>query len=341
VTIYDRLLFQRLGKNFLFSLIALAFLFVVFDMTLTKSSSPCPFFLYYSAFLSLHGEFLIAIAFALALIQTLLDANAHFEFISLQIAGGTILKITKTVFLFSALLMGLNICNFELWYPKAGRIVEKKSSHGPSIERIVIPNGGEIFFNSQLSSPSLLQDLFFIKSAQEIWHICSLQRTPPYLAEGIDRFYYENGKIGHVSTSEEGTIDLSKAELIPPPHLYKYLSLKKLYQLLDHEHSIDQISIHLYYKYLMSCLPLLFALLILPSTTRYYKAIPSLKIYGISLFIFILFYFIIEIIMIVARAALLPPVAIIAFPLALLLLILGITCGKKKPFSLSIFALSS
>ena len=186
MTIFDRLLFKRLFKNFIYIFFSLLFFFTVFDMTMMKSLPNRSMLLHYGSTYSLQAEFLISIAFALALIRTLLEANSNFELASLQIAGTPLLKITRMIFVFAALLTCLNIINFQYWYPKAAKVLQKNCAKSPRIVRVILPDNASLFFNGTLSNQEVLKDLFLIKSEEEIWHIHSLEKSPPYLAKGID-----------------------------------------------------------------------------------------------------------------------------------------------------------
>ena len=326
LTIYDRYILKKLIKNFIIYFSVLFAFFIVFDLSLKRSALPDNLIIYYASGLSVRAEFFVSIGFLFSVIHTILDCNRHFELVSLQMSGHSIFKITKTVFIMAFLLALINIINFEVFYPNARSIFERSPPQVCNIGRIILSDHSQLFYNENLSSNETFRDLFWIKSKQEIWHIQSLNKFSPYEALGIDRFHINKGKIENFFTSEKDNINLSASEIMPASYSYQHLSLRSLYSLLKQQISIspdkNEISISLYYNLLMSFLPILITVFILPFITSYHKNIPSLKIYAISFFVFIFFYLILKLGVVFAQNELLSPV-IIMVELPLLLFLIG------------------
>lgn len=323
--IYDRYILKKLIRNFFIYFFVLFAFFIIFDLSLKRSALPDNLLIYYASGLSVRGEFFISISFLFSIIHTILDCSRHFELVSLQMAGHSLLKITKMVFLLAALMTIVNVANFELFYPTARSIFERSPLRVSNIGRLILSDQTELFYNETLSSTATLKDLFWIKSDDEIWHIQSLNKFFPYKGTGIDRFHIREGKIESFSTSHEGVIDLTDAKLLSISYSYQHLSLRDLYFLLEQKNSIsedtNEIRICLYYNILMSLLPLLIAIWTLPFITGYYKAFPSLRIYAISFFVFIFFYLILKVGVVFARNELLSPTTLmIEFPLILFMI---------------------
>ncbi len=321
IAIFDRYIFKKITKNFLIHTPILFMFFVILDISLRRTPLPDTFFSYYSALFSLRMDRFVAISFLLATVRTLLDCSRHFELISLQITGNSIFKITRMILFFAGLLVVANLTNYQFFYPKAYDITDDGKGQAAAIRRMILADQSELFYNASLSSPQQLKDLFLLKSKEEIWHIESLNTYPPYRAQGIDRFSFHEGKIQHESTLLEDKINLSNAEIIPAPKNYQYLPILTLHSLSLRKTEVpmdqSQIFTHLYYKELMSFLPLLIALCMIPIAACYHKVIPALRIYVSSLFIFILFYFMIRINILLAQSEMISPLLMVSLPLML------------------------
>lgn len=323
--LHDRYLLKKLSIKFLMYFVCLYSLYIIFDLSIRRAGFPSPPALFYFFTLSLRSEVFIPLAFLLSSIHTLLESNQHLEILSLQISGNNLIKITRVFFLFALILTFLGLLNFQIIYPEARELLEGAPCHQSNVKMLVLPDHSQIFYNNQLSRDDTYVDLFWVKSQEEVLHIHELSKQPPHVASGIDSFFFEEGKITASTTKTRETFEdlpLHLAENIPVEFFYKNLSLERLGSLLKHNTMIpldtNQIRIHLYYKCVMAFMPFLVVTFLIPYAGKYYKNLPSIKIYGISLFVFILFYLIIKLGLVLADSELVSPfLVVVGFPLFL------------------------
>ncbi len=315
--IWQKYLYYEVLKVFFLILSLFFMLYVLFDYSMNMqafskngSISFPEIASYYSCHFSRHLDLLLPLSLLIAIIKILTSMTQSHELLALRSSGLSLIKIMNPLFVMGLLVALILGCNFEFFRPKSlvgiehfehahlkQKKVLKRREH--SINVIPQEDGSRLIYRSYSPSTSLFHDLYWIISADEVWHFKSLQVDTPYpTAHFADHLKRKNGRTIEKVASYESyplkglhlDLDTKIKQFIP----YKdrsfseiikvHLSQSKAY--LENRSSIDT---HFYLKIVKALIPFLTLLVMIPHCTSYRRNTPLFLIYTLALFGFIAF----------------------------------------------------
>jgi lipopolysaccharide export LptBFGC system permease protein LptF len=201
---WSRYLVRKIATMFLFLCGCLFFLYVLIDL-----STHGPRFLswsiegvravccYYGYSFCLQLKLFGAVAFVLACLKALFDLAMHLEFVALQMGGLSRSRILMPFLWCGAVVALLLYANQQWVVPNVDEQVEafqaahrkrpKKKDAG-NVYSMPLEDGSEWVYHRLNGDRNSLQDLFWIRSGDEIWHVKELFLEDPLRGVAVDRF---------------------------------------------------------------------------------------------------------------------------------------------------------
>lgn len=329
--IWQRYLFFKLTKTFLFILLCLLSIYVVVDLSahgvrfLSKSPFSEVALYYIHSFASLLDLF-FTLTFLLAVMRVLMKLNSDRELVALQMAGLSKKKLLAPFFLFAALLSSLCYLNTEWLAPNAQELASHfKSSHKPKKVRTPPLFTLSLQDNSQLiyqrAQGKELSDVYWVRNTEDIWHMktFNIETREGRFANHLIR--------NHNNQLEKGESFEQKIFSEIPPHLvlhgfvpYESRPLSTLIsQALSYSADARILFSHLYYKLLVPLMPFLVLFSIGPIAMRYLRTQPVFLIAAASIFGLISLKVILDGMLILGENQVLPSYVAIFSPILLVL----------------------
>lgn len=316
--IWQRYFFKETLKNQFFFLIGLYLIYVMIDFSThgTRFFSydrleVLKIFLYYWNGLIKYFYLFLPLTFMLATLKVLCDMNFHNELVALQMTGTPIRTLMRPFFLLATLLAFLTLLNFEYFVPSSLTYIEnfriahsknktKKMKPG-KVNVLPLKDHSKLVYQSYDPDKKELFDIFWIRSANDIWHFKTLTLAAPCHATCIEQIKKnEEGLFEKIRTFEEYTFKEIELEEPEPESLpVDHRPITRLFtQYLQKNYSSGKersmILAHLNFKLAM---PLLFFLILfacIPFAVRFSRKMPVFLIFTLSFFGFISFYTIMD-----------------------------------------------
>jgi lipopolysaccharide export system permease protein len=307
--IWERMLFFRAFKFILFFLASIYLVYVVIDLSAHSGrlfSSSISFFtllLYYLHHFLARLDLFLPLSLLLATISLLFSMNLHHEIVSLRMAGISLKKLSRPLFLIAFLFTSLSYLNYEYLFPKSMRFIEtfketnlhRHSKKKPTLQMAPLLDGSKIIYQYYDPKKREFFDLFWIRSHSDIWHIKTLSLDSK---EGkfTDHLIRKNSlspfekkesfpsriftEISFALISNE-TFFLSKENL----------SISSLWNQKIFLSRSDKVATqsHLYYKFVMPWLSPLALLCLLPFCVKFSRNLQIFFLTAIALFVFFIF----------------------------------------------------
>ncbi|MCH9630732.1 MAG: hypothetical protein S4CHLAM37_07360 [Chlamydiia bacterium] len=303
------------------------------------------FFTYYLCHIIKRLEMMLPLAFLISTTKILLQLNQRNELIALFASGLQTSRFLRPFFLIASILAVILFANFQFFVPQSLDYLENfenknfknysyKKYETPSAYSMPLQNGGSLIFGKYFDDAKLFEDVYFIKSHDEVYKIKSLQTEDlPYIGKFVECFKRsEDGILSMEDTRDsmtfdDLTIDFSirkKAELP-----FEHRSISSLYKQLYlpsslYEKNATKIQSQLLFKLFSPFIPFLVLIAIAPFCIRSSRRIPTFFIYALSLFSFITFFIILDAAVILGESNTLPP--LLAVPLPFLICFIGWGC---------------
>jgi len=301
--IWQRYLFFRLVKSFLFVLVSIFLLFVFLDLATLSGKffgkNLFPGFdtaQYYFYQFSHYLSFFFPLSLLLASIQVLLDLNHHNELVALQMGGLSRKKLLLPFFLLASILLTLQLANYEWVQPKASASASayvktyarhKKKAFRTHLRTLTLQDGSEIVFQNFDAEKKELFDVFWLETESKIWHIKFFE-IESQIAKFIDCFERSNDfwtRSLRLDKMKLPKILIDQIQAFEPFVPYDQRPLSQLcFQAKTKSADRPKLLSHLLYKLSLSSLLFLPLLAITPICFSFSRSLSGFKILSLSLF---------------------------------------------------------
>lgn len=337
--LWRKYLFQK--SALLFGLLLFCFfsIFVLVDLSfqgirfVTKGEAPwSDVLVYYLNQFTLHLELFCCLSFLLSTFKILSDLNQKRELVSLQMAGISKQKIAGPLFSFAFLICLACYCNAEWMAPRAQMAsihfrqsyAKKKQTTEPPLYTQTLTDGSQLIFQRFDPHKKELFDLFWVRSAKEIWYMKYLQiDTHPFQARYVDLLTRDaQHKLQKKQSFETCFLDqlpfdlqiLSLKDFLSASHR----PLSTLFQQARVKSSERApILSHLHSKLALPLLPFVIVLAIAPPALRFARFRPTRLFIACSLFGLLAFLTLMDGLVILGENQILSPALAIWAPLVL------------------------
>lgn len=342
--LWQRYFFKETLKTFFLFLGCFYFVFALMDFSthmqdfIQKEQIQIQqFFVYYGYQFIKRSDILLPLALLIASVKVLLTLNTRRELLSLQTAGLKLRTLLKPFFLLGALTVTFMYCNFQFFLPPATNFIDQfqynhfsskaKRDEQAKLHTWYLNDGSKIIYQSFDPVKKAYFDVFWIRSAHDIWRMKYLSSDPSKpIGEYVD--HIQKTKSGRLEKTESFQShyfrDLQwghrmvQKQAIPTDNL----SITRLTSSLFKDENITfhkkaEIQTFLLYKLVMPLLPLLILTAVSPFCVRYSRNTPIYFIYAIGIFGYILFYVFMDAAVILGKNRVLPPIVAITTPMIL------------------------
>lgn len=305
-------------------------------------------FQFYAQSFILQFDIFLPLTFLLAFIKVICAMNANNELVALQMAGLSMKDLLKPIFLLASIITAITLINTEWVIPasiqsnidiKAKHIRSPKSNKKTKFVNVkLLTDDSKIIFLTE-TAPNEFFDVYWMRSSDELWHIKQLSILPgAKIGKWVDHFVKDKDlgfqKVDSFETySFTQMADEIKDRINSPiPTENKSITLlsKQLFfsQYSSAREKAETIT-YLYYKLAMSLLPFLIILAISPFCFRFSRNIPTFIIFGLSLLGFIVFFTVMDAMIIIAENLVLPAYIAIWLPFVLAYFFFGMNFLKN------------
>ena len=333
-SIWERYLLKNLLKVFFLILFSFFLLYAIVDfsvhsqdfiekghLSFVKLSS---FYLYQ---FTKRVSLLLPLALLISTIHTLAKLNTGRELLAFQVGGIKLQRLLRPFFFVATMCCAFSYLNEEAILPRLVAHMDQmkllegksllKSSSKKHFAVLHLDDSSKLVYQVYDPKEEAFFDVYWIRSFYDIWRMRYLSTDPK---KPIARF------ADHLVRSKEGVLEkVDSFDSINLPYLQwqetqlfkkqssiKYQKLSNLLLLslqTDHKsfHMQGEIKTHFFYKLLMPLLPLLSLLFVTPSLTRYSRSLPIFAIYGVSIFLFVLFFALVSALVIIGENQILSP----------------------------------
>jgi len=311
--IWRRYLFRSLLKVFFLFLGCFFFLYSLLDYSLhmqdflvDKKIQFSHIFVYYFYQLIKRADLLVPLALMIATLKVLLTLNTRGELVALQASGISAKRLLHPFFYLALFCTLFNWASAEFLLPSSLNFLDRfrqdhfkhvKDKGKEPIHVLFLKDHSKILYQRQ--EKGLLYDVFWIRSAQEIWHMKYLNPDPEapvgYFADRI--VSNEEGVFEKSDSFEQIAFSPFRLQKDPIGKGLIPIENQRLSQLpaqLTYKRSATaferpQILSHFLHKSLMPLLSFLVILAVAPFCLRYSRTQPIFFLYAIALFLFIAF----------------------------------------------------
>jgi lipopolysaccharide export system permease protein len=354
-TIWERYLLREVFKVFFLFLGCFFFLYALIDYSLhmqdfivDKRIQISHIAVYYVFQFIKRADLLIPLALLISTLKVLLTMNARGELIALQASGLPRKKILRPFFLVGLLCALFNLASSEFLLPSSLNRLDqfrekhfKHSRHGNRKEPVhVLPlkDRSKIVYQTEDKDKKLYNDVFWIRSGDEIWRMRSLSSDPSnpvgsyvdHLKRGSD------GNFEKVASFDHYRFDQFRWQADPTGKGYTPLENRKLSELWRTLTNRSKTTAYEYPRVLTqflfkAAIPFLALLVIMagsPFCLRHSRNLPIFFIYAISLFGFVAFFAMMDAAVILGENRVVSPYTAILLPFALAWAVFGLKYRK-------------
>lgn len=311
--IWQRHLFGRVATTFFFFLFCLFIIYIVVDLSVhgvrfisSNHSTTLQLTLYFLHTFASLLELFVSLTFLLATIRVLFDLNVHRELIALQMAGISKKRLLAPGFIFASFLSAICLINSLCFartsqeYVSSFRNIHKKKKK-IEIYSISLEDKSELVYQSFDETNQELTDVFWVKTADDFWHMSALQRKTLI---GKDVHHFKRNAMNQIEKSESFT-SRDFSELAWDGHLPKS----------DNQNGSSQ----LFYTCVVAFMPFFILLGTSPTTLKFSRVQPFLLFTALALFGLLSFKVIIDGMAILSENQVLSPWIAFGFPLIIAL----------------------
>lgn len=361
MSIWKRYFISQTLKTFFLFLFCFYGLYVLVDVAAHASSyhhhikfrwSETVF--YYACEFLKRADVLVPFGLLLATIKTLCSLNTNNELVALLASGKSLQKLLTPFVGIGLVLTFLLYINVEFIQPKALEVIRHiddkhhsqkiKKKEIPSVQHLVLEDDSTILFQSFNTSLQHFADLYWIRSADDIYRIKYLY---PYTESPVGEFvdHFTRNANGKLIKKESFDIQIfpeikfntaTLMETLTPP---KDLSLSDLKNKFPNEKKISsekhsQVMSIFYYKMALPWLCLLAVIGPAPFCVYYTRQLPVFLIYALSIFGFVAIYLILDAALILGERQVVPPFESIFVPFTFFFALFGLKFLQlRKGFS--------
>lgn len=340
VALWQRYIFKQFLKTFFFFLFSAYLLYVVLDycshaqdflhgkkIYLHQIAS------YYAFHFFKRSELLFPLALLVSTIHVLVQLTSHFELLAFQTAGLSLRKLISPLIKVACICTLVSLTIAECFLPQSLNYIDKfydtyfrHSYHGNRKEPLhvlYLEDHSKLIYQFYDASKESFFDVIWIKNANDIWRIKYL-KADPQNPVALFADHLERKPEGFEKTASFPEIllqdikwgkDLPRKGLIPFENRsisqLMTLSIKKG-KLFSYEKA--EILSHLLFKILMPFLSVLSVIAIAPYCVRYSRHFSAFLLYGIALFAFVIFYMLMDGLLILGENGALSPFIALGTP---------------------------
>lgn len=190
--IWQKYLFKQLVQSFSFILISIVILYVIIDFSIrgvkmleTNTNTLYSVALNYLHYFAIYFDLFSSIAFLLSCLKVLIDCNTHQELTALQIGGLSKKVLLRPFFLLATLLFLASYANSQWFSPDAGdgalsfkHTLSAKQQKKERVFSLVLKDDSELIYQNLNSEAKELSDVYWLRSADDIWHMKMLKLDP-------------------------------------------------------------------------------------------------------------------------------------------------------------------
>jgi lipopolysaccharide export system permease protein len=349
--IWERYIFKDLLRCFFFFLFAFFLLYSLLDFsanasTLIKNNQMQieRILIHYMHQFFKRLPMLMPLALLISTMKVLFSLNIHKELVALQTSGVSIKRILYPFWILATFCCITGLINEEFLTPKSMKYLDQmklaqtKASEEKNKKPFTIlhlKDSSRLVYQNFDPEKKVFFDVYWIRSFQDIWRIKYLSMDPQKpLGEFVDHLVRnEKGFLEKKESYDQCILPSLKWKAGEPykkqysPKHQKLSQLARSYLLNEREsfYSDGDISTHLFYKVIMALMPFVILLGVAPYCINYSRNHPIFLLYGISLFCFVVFFTLMDALLIIGKNQTLPPYIAIGLPFVFLL---GI-CYKK------------
>jgi lipopolysaccharide export system permease protein len=342
--IWERYLLREILKVFFLFLSCFFFLYALIDYSMhmqdffaDKSVQISHIAVYYFFHFVKRADLLIPLALLISTLKVLFSLNSRGELIALQSSGVPRKKILRP-FLFIALLCALfNFTSSEFLLPSSLNFLDRfrrehfkhrdEDRHKEPVHVLRLKDRSKIIYQTADADKKTFHDVFWVRSADEIWRIKSLSIDP----ENPVGFY-----VDHLQRNKEGNFEkaesfeqyrFAKFRWQPDPTGKGYTPLenRRLSELIGMliqktkttAYEYPQVLTHVLFKLAMPFLALFVVVAGAPFCFRYSRNLPIFITYAIALFGFVAFFTLMDAAVILGENLVVSPYLVILSPILL------------------------
>jgi len=347
--LWERKIFLQTMSFMIFFLICIFFLFIIIDFSINSISlissnefTFAKFISYYFYQFLKYFDIFSSLSLLLATIKVLVSMSTHRETVALYMAGISKKELTRPFFIISILLSIFSYANMEFFAPSANAAILTFKASLPEIHKksdkmvnvlLLADNTKLVYVKEQ---EKVFFDVFWLNSSKNIWHIKYLNTTKkPPIGRFVDHFISNSdGLLEKKESFDFYNFDKMVLKRELSNNNFESLQLsalcKKWYlkQYPSRQKKADLLS-QLNYKLALPLTHLLIPLAITPFCLRFSRHISIFSITAIALFVFVLFFTIMDASLILADNQVVPPILIIWLPVICFFVSFGIFFHKR------------
>jgi lipopolysaccharide export system permease protein len=338
-------LFRELFKVFFLFLGCFFFLYALIDYSLhmqdfivDKQIQMAHIGTYYAFQFIKRADLLIPLALLLSALKVLLAMNTRGELLALQASGIPRKTILRPLFLIGLFCTLFSLASSEFLLPSSlnhlDQFREKHFKHSKRGNRkepvhiLPLKDHSKIVYQTEDKEKKLYNDVFWIRSADEIWRMRSLSSDPlhpiGYFVDHLKR--NREGNFEKISSFDHYRFDQFRWQADPSGKGYTPLEnrkLSELWRMLLHKNTTTayeypRVLTHFLFKIAIPFLALLVITAGSPFCLRHSRNLPIFFIYAIALFGFIAFFTMMDAAVILGENRVVSPYVAILLPFALI-----------------------
>jgi len=340
MTIWTKELCKKILKKTFFFFLSVILLYVMVDFSIHStrfaSANLATLIKYYLTQVSDYLDIFLPVSFLISMVRTLAEMNSNKELLALFSAGLSKKALIKPLLMIAFLFSSICLFNAEFIVPKTAIFMNdfqksffaKKSKNAQrNVHSIFLNDQSYLVFSKYDSQAKILEDVFWIKNFNDIWHIEKIELTSPPTAYFLDNLVREqNDRLVKKDSYKKQILEnllITEQEL---QDLFIPLDRNPLSKLLisNKKESIETTA----EKGSLASLKIIYALVfflivicIAPFCIYFSRDFSPLYVLGLSIFAFICFYTIINFLSILCINQVLSTFLALWFPSIFLLLI--------------------
>ena len=338
--LWEKYLFFETLKFLVFFLISIFAIYVIIDFStfstkfFTYSSiSFIDILAYYINLFIKYTHLFLPLTLMLAIIKVLCDMNVHNELTALRVSGISTRMLSRPFFIIAIFLTIFTYLNFEFFstdslndHFKKSHLKKEGRKKNQKANVIYLEDGTKLIYQSSNLKAKELFDVFWIKSSDDIWHIKYLQIIEPmpigYFVDHLQRNL--DNKLEKATSYNEHQFDTmifdeNNVDMLIPyenrsiTNLFEQLLLKKVTSPKENAEIVSQLN----YKLSMPLLSIIIVLAIIPFCIKFSKNVSIFYICTFSIFAFVIFFMLVDAVIILGENQVFTPWLIIWLPFVL------------------------
>ena len=349
--IWERHLFREILKVFFLFLGCFFFLYALIDYSMhmqdfivDKRIQVSHLVVYYSFHFVKRADLLVPLALLIATLKVLFTLNVRGELIALESSGLPRKKILRPFFCIGAICALFNVLSSEFFLPSSLNFLDKfrkdhfrhysRGHRKEPVHTIQLKDRSKIIYQIADQEKKTFQDVFWVRSSDEIWRMQSLSIDP----ENPVGFYVDHlkrnaqGHFEKVESFDQYRFAKFRWQSDPTGKGYTPLENRRLSELLHMliqktkttAYEYPQDLTHFLFKMTMPFLSLLVVAAAAPLCLRHSRNLPIFLTYAVALFCFVAFCALMDAAVIIGENLVVSPYLAILAPMFLFWAIFGL-----------------